>query len=448
MKIAKALAVIFLVLPLWLPAQSVVVTSPNGGESWALNSPHNITWNFQNAGAAKVDIILRIKGGAKVGVIKSQVALTAGSWPWTSVGKLEDGTVVAPGTDYIVRIRNTENTATDDSNNSFAITGAPPPATASITVTSPALNDKWNKNKNYFIIWTKAGSMPNAVKISLVDKNSASVVKEIVDGAQNSGSWPWTPPADIPFDQYRVRVLVKNTDIKDDSDTFSVAVVNLPPGVTAAKAHSLQLNPTPANSCPDCEKYEEHPQITNWGNPKDRANWVFNSVDQARPKGYPPGDPNAYAHVGYDYYTCAGTVGPVWVTFCYRSRVWVNMVGYQNLIASGRKLVSANLHLKQVSSLIAGDSHASCAVGVFVFQAPWTDFWNFQVTTPPTGTAGLEFGSTDYTKDITDIVRKWLDESWPHCGLLLTSEEVDWGQQARTCYSAFDVHMTLWFKKN
>ena len=106
-----------------LAAQSVTVTSPNGGESWALNSSQTITWTPSNAGSVKVDIILR-RGEVKVGVIKSQVALSDGAWTWALVGTLENGTIVAPRTDYTVRIRNTGNTVTDDSNSVFAI--APP----------------------------------------------------------------------------------------------------------------------------------------------------------------------------------------------------------------------------------------------------------------------------------------------------------------------------------
>ncbi len=104
-----------------LAAQSVKVVSPNGGESWALHSSFPITWTSANAGAVKVDIILR-KGSVRVGAIKSQVSLAAGSCPWQDVGKLEDGTVVDAGTDYVIRIRDAANTFGDSSDNAFAIT--------------------------------------------------------------------------------------------------------------------------------------------------------------------------------------------------------------------------------------------------------------------------------------------------------------------------------------
>lgn len=123
--------------------------------------------------------------------------------------------------------------------------------------------------------------------------------------------------------------------------------------------------------------------------------------------------------MGYDYFTYQGENYPVWVTYCYRSQVWFQFGEFQGQSA---KLISAKLHLKQVSSLIAGDNSASCGVGLAVFLAPWTDFYNFQVTQQ--GTGGLNSGSTDYSVDITEVVKKWLDGSWANYGLLLTSREV------------------------
>ena len=119
-------AAVFLLAP--LAAASVKVVSPNGGETWVLGSPQNITWMPTNPGNVKVDIILR-RGNTKVGVIKSQVLLSDGSWQWPYVGILENGTKVPDGTDYIVRIRDAGDTFRDDSYRPFAIStgGQPPP---------------------------------------------------------------------------------------------------------------------------------------------------------------------------------------------------------------------------------------------------------------------------------------------------------------------------------
>lgn len=117
------LAILLLIAP--LAAASVKVVAPNGGETWALHSSHAITWTATDPGNVKVDILLRNASG-KVGTIKSQWPLAAGSFPWPDAGRLEDGTLVPAGTDYIVRIRDAANTFGDSSNSPFAIAPAAP----------------------------------------------------------------------------------------------------------------------------------------------------------------------------------------------------------------------------------------------------------------------------------------------------------------------------------
>jgi len=321
---------------------------------------------------------------------------------------------------------------------------------ASITVTKPASVDTWIKGQTYAITWTKTGDMPNTVKISLMEKNSVAVVREIADGVANTGAYLWLVPSDIAFGEYRVRVLVKTTPILDDSDTFSIVVMSVSQGTATAKQKTTvkAQRAEAIESCSNCDRYVRKAQIKNWGNALVIGDWILHDIYSARPTGYPPGaGVNEYAHVGYDYFSYPGTYGTGWTTFCRRSSVWVNMGEFQSLIAIGNKLVAASLHLRQVSSLIVGDNCSSCGSGFFVFLAPWTDFYNFQVTIGEP-TAGLETWKTDYWIDITDIVMKWLDGTWANCGLLLNSNEVDWGHQSKTCYSAFDVSLVLMFKNN
>lgn len=139
MRKAAVILFVFFLGAFELSAQSVKVKSPNGGEQWALHSSQAITWAFANAGSVKVNIVLRNSGG-KVGVIGSQVALAAGSYTWTSVGTLEDGTPVGPGTGYIVRIRDVGNTFGDESDAAFSISGgAPPPVSKKLPPFTPPL---------------------------------------------------------------------------------------------------------------------------------------------------------------------------------------------------------------------------------------------------------------------------------------------------------------------
>src|SRR4030042_2071294 len=82
-------------------SQTITVTSPNGGEDWALGSPHNITWRSSGV-TGKVSILLFI-GDQRVGVIQSDVPVSAGSYSWV-VGDSQGGTG-APGENERGRIR-------------------------------------------------------------------------------------------------------------------------------------------------------------------------------------------------------------------------------------------------------------------------------------------------------------------------------------------------------
>ena len=92
-----------------------------------------------------------------------------------------------------------------------------------VTVTKPAGGDTWIKGTAQTITWTKSGNMPNIVRIGLRDPVTSNEVFLINDYALNSGSYVWQIPATIPDGQYKIRVRVKEVDIKDESDTFTIA---------------------------------------------------------------------------------------------------------------------------------------------------------------------------------------------------------------------------------
>ncbi len=64
-------------------APTVTVTSPNGGESWAAGSAHNITWTAtDDVGVTSVDLYYSTDGGQTFTTIATGVANT-GSYAWT-----------------------------------------------------------------------------------------------------------------------------------------------------------------------------------------------------------------------------------------------------------------------------------------------------------------------------------------------------------------------------
>ena len=99
-------------------APTITVTSPNGGESWAVGTPHAITWTYTGYPGSSVRIEL-LKGGAVVRTIANSTSVGAGgngSFNWTV--PLSQ----TPGSDYRIRVRSFSNGSfTDTSNANFTI---------------------------------------------------------------------------------------------------------------------------------------------------------------------------------------------------------------------------------------------------------------------------------------------------------------------------------------
>lgn len=104
----------------WLQTQTpvvvptITVTSPNGGETWALGSTHAVTWTQTGlTGTVMIDLYTGSVYQKTLGTADA----TAGTFDWT-IDPAETA-----GTDYRVRVRQSGG-ASDDSDASFAITAA------------------------------------------------------------------------------------------------------------------------------------------------------------------------------------------------------------------------------------------------------------------------------------------------------------------------------------
>jgi hypothetical protein len=107
----------FTIAPPDTTAPSVTVNSPNGGESWAAGSVHNITWTAtDDVGVTSVDLSYSTDGGNTFTAIATGIANT-GSYAWTVPN--------APSTNGFVRVvahDGSGNTGQDLSNAAFTIT--------------------------------------------------------------------------------------------------------------------------------------------------------------------------------------------------------------------------------------------------------------------------------------------------------------------------------------
>lgn len=98
------------------------ITSPGGGEEWTIGSTENITWIAEGL-TKKVKIVL-FQNGVSLGRVKINLNPDLGTYSW-EVGKLEDGTIVAPGIGYTIRIREQAGSLVYEDSNVFSL-AAPP----------------------------------------------------------------------------------------------------------------------------------------------------------------------------------------------------------------------------------------------------------------------------------------------------------------------------------
>jgi Ca2+-binding RTX toxin-like protein len=104
---------------------SLIVTSPNGGESWQEGSTQTITWDSTGNPGSNVKFEL-YKGGQLNRTISSSTS-NDGSYVWTIPSSQ------ATGSDYTVKITSTSNSSyTDTSNANFSITASAEAAVISI----------------------------------------------------------------------------------------------------------------------------------------------------------------------------------------------------------------------------------------------------------------------------------------------------------------------------
>ncbi|MBN2346653.1 MAG: hypothetical protein JXO51_09720 [Candidatus Aminicenantes bacterium] len=171
-------------------ARSITVTSPNGGERWALGSRQNITWSHEGiAGSVRINLV-RL-GGAVAGTIAT-VPVADGRYPWT-VGALASGS--APAGDYLIGLFVSREDVDDRSDAAFAIVGeeAPPSPGAAITVTSPNGGENWVLGSSQRVRWTSRNlAAGTALDIELLKGN---VVKGKIAPAvpASAGSCAWSP---------------------------------------------------------------------------------------------------------------------------------------------------------------------------------------------------------------------------------------------------------------
>ena len=190
----------------------LIVTMPNGGETWEGGTTQIITWAHTGT-TNYFDIHYSIDAGSTWILIESNYYSLTGQYNWSLPNN--------PSSTCLIRVRDKTNTTcmVDMSDNLFTIS----PATPTITVTSPNTNLTRYVGNTYNITWTSQYVTSNAVKIDYSINNGSSWVP-IVSNTTNSGTYSWLVP-NTPSTQCLVRItdLGNPTTYDESNTTFTIA---------------------------------------------------------------------------------------------------------------------------------------------------------------------------------------------------------------------------------
>ncbi len=192
---------------------TLIVNSPGPGVSWYRGQSNNITWSTTGTQTANVNIEVYHDSVDPSNFIEQITTSNDGTHNWTVPEGYIDGS-------YVIRIETTDETVYGDSG-VFNITGDPnlPP---SITITSPASGDTWNKNNTYDIKWNKTGTMSSNVKVNIFRNTTdpANFVQQLT--GPNTGSISWTIPGTYVNGSYIMRIKTDDSAVYGDSSIFEI----------------------------------------------------------------------------------------------------------------------------------------------------------------------------------------------------------------------------------
>ncbi|GAB1443680.1 hypothetical protein MASR2M39_25220 [Ignavibacteriales bacterium] len=187
---------------------SILLTSPNGGENWAVGSTHNITWT--QTGLTNVKLEYTSNNGTSWNQIIASTSATPGSYSWTIPNSVS--------TNCKVRVTDVANTSINDlSDTVFAISTAP-----IIIVTSPNGGENWAVGSSHNVTWSQTG-VAN-VELEYSGNGGANWYQITASTSASTGSYSWTIPNTVSSN-CKVRITdVNNNSITDQSDNlFSIS---------------------------------------------------------------------------------------------------------------------------------------------------------------------------------------------------------------------------------
>ena len=161
---------------------TLILTSPNGGETWAEQSTQTVTWSYSGDVGDHVSLGYSIDGGTSWTEIIASTS-NDGSHAWNIPNFLDTKSACR------VKVASTSTAFADTSDADFTITTEP----NFISLTSPNGGEIWAEQSTQTILWTYGGDVGDYVSLHLSLDNGSSW-NQIVASTPNDGSYDWSLP--------------------------------------------------------------------------------------------------------------------------------------------------------------------------------------------------------------------------------------------------------------
>jgi len=185
----------------------ITLTSPNGGETWAEQSTHDITWSKSGDVGDYMNLALSLDGGTSWQTIIASTE-NDGLHSWILPNLLETSTTCR------VKVASTTTAFKDSSDANLTITAEP----NYLTLTAPNGGEVWDEQSTQSITWSRSGDVGDNVDIHY-SLDSGVNWSPIIASTQNDGSHTWTlPNLSETFSTCRVKIASTSTSFADTSD--------------------------------------------------------------------------------------------------------------------------------------------------------------------------------------------------------------------------------------
>lgn len=229
---------------------TLYLKSPNGGESFSVNTQQTITWSAHSS-VNTVTLEYTTNNGSSWNTISGSVTASDQSYTWTIPNGVTN--------QALIRIIDNDNTTvSDQSDNTFSI--------GSMALTSPNGGERWQVGSTHQITWNNISSVLQVnIEYSSDNGTSWTSIANNVNAALET--YDWTIPNNLTSSALVRIVDVNDATVRDESDAvFTIADLNVtaPNGNEAIKVGGTYAITWTSSNIPQIDIYYSSDNGATW----------------------------------------------------------------------------------------------------------------------------------------------------------------------------------------